>query len=86
MAVPLIGTKRLSYHEQRELVALPRRIDGLETDARQLNETVAGPSFYREPADTIKKTLAQQEQLQTELEQSYARWEALEARRGSFRG
>ena len=67
-------------------VALPRRIEGLETDARQLNETVAGPSFYREPVDTIKKTLSQQEQLQTELEQSYARWEALEARRGSFRG
>ena len=67
-------------------VALPRRIEGLETDARQLNETVAGPSFYREPADTIRKTLAQQEQWQTELEQSYARWEALEARRGSFRG
>ena len=86
VAVPLIGTKRLAYHEQRELVALPRRIEGLETDARQLNETVAGPSFYREPVDTIKKTLAQQEQLQTELEQSYARWEALEARRGSFRG
>ena len=48
--------------------------------------TVAGPNFYRESADTIKVTLARQEQLQAELEQSYARWEALEARRGSFRG
>ncbi len=88
-AIAVVGgtaTKRLSYHEQRELVALPQRIEGLETDARQLNETVAGPNFYRESADTIKTTLARQERLQAELEQSYARWEALEARRGSFRG
>ena len=47
---------------------------------------VAGPDFYRESADTIKKTLARQERLQAELERSYARWEVLEARRGSFRG
>ena len=85
-AMPVIAMKRLSYNEQRELVALPRWIEGLEADAGQLNETVAGPNFYRESADTIKTTLARQEQLQTEREQSYARWEELEARRGSFRG
>ena len=86
VAVPVTATTRLSYREQRELVALPERIEGLETDAGRLDETVAGPSFYRESADTIKQTLARQERLQMELEQSYARWEALEARRGSFRG
>ena len=85
-AVPLTATKRLSYHEQRELVALPERIEGLETEAGQLNEMVARENFYREPADTIKTMLARQEQLQAELEQSYARWDDLEARRGSFRG
>ncbi|TDI22407.1 MAG: ATP-binding cassette domain-containing protein [Acidobacteria bacterium] len=85
-AVPVTETPRLSYHEQRELAALPQRIEGLEDDAGQLNETVAGPHFYRESADTIKTTLARQEQLQAELAQSYARWETLEARRGSFRG
>ena len=80
------ATNRLSYHEQRELVALPRRIEGLEADVGRLSETIAGPTFYRESADAIKTTLARQERLQAELEQSYARWEALEARRGSFRG
>ena len=84
-AVPLIATKRLSYHEQRELVGLPARIEGLEADAGQLDETVADPNFYRESADTIRTTLARQERLQKELEECYARWEALEARRGSFR-
>jgi ATP-binding cassette subfamily F protein uup len=85
-AAPVAATKRLSHHEQRELVALPQRIEGLETDAGQLDETVAGPSFYRESAETIRVTLARQAQLQAELEESYARWESLEARRGSFRG
>ena len=80
------ATKRLSFHEQRELVALPERIEGLEAEAGQLTETVAGPTFYREPVDTIKTTLARQVRVQAELEQSYARWEDLEARRGSFRG
>ena len=80
------ATKRLSYHEQRELLALPERIEGLETETGQLAETVAGPTFYRESVETIKATLARQERVQAELEQSYARWEDLEARRGSFRG
>jgi len=84
-AAPVTAT-RLAYHEQRELIALPDRIEGLETDAGQLDETVAGPNFYRESAETITLTLARQEQLKAELEQCYARWEALEVRRGSFRG
>jgi ATP-binding cassette subfamily F protein uup len=80
------ATQRLSYNEQRELVALPDRIDTLEADAQRLQETVAGPDFYLESADTIKTTLARLEQAKAELEQTYARWEALETRRGSFRG
>ena len=82
----LSAKKRLSYHEQRELVALPEQIEELETAAGQLTETVAGPTFYRAGVDTIKMTLARQEHVQAELERSYARWEDLEARRGSFRG
>ena len=78
--------KRLSYREQRELVALPQRIERLEADAGDLNAEVTGPAFYRETAETIKTTLARQARLQVELEQWYARWEELEARRGSFRG
>jgi ATP-binding cassette subfamily F protein uup len=85
-ATPAIVKKRLSYHEQRELVALPELIEGLEVEAGQLNRTIDGPNFYREPADTINAALARLEQVQTEVEQSYVRWEELEARRGSFRG
>ncbi|MDP6581575.1 MAG: ATP-binding cassette domain-containing protein [Vicinamibacterales bacterium] len=86
LAIPGQATKRLSYNEQRELVALPGRIDTLEDEARRLNVTVAGPDFYREPAATIKTTMGRLEQVQSELEGAYARWEELEARRGGFRG
>ena len=79
-------TQRLAYHEQRELVALPQQIEALETATRRLNETVTGPGFYRETPAAIKTTLARLDEVKQELDAAYARWEALEARRGSFRG
>ena len=85
-ATTATATRRLSYREQRELVALPERIEELEVATAGLNDTVAGPNFYREPPDSIKTTLTRLEQMRAELETSYARWEDLEARRGSFRG
>ena len=77
---------RLSYNEQRELVALPGRIEELERELTGLNATVAGPTFYQEAADAIKETMARLDAVQGELDEAYGRWEALEARRGSFRG
>src|SRR5262249_52581352 len=35
--------RRLSYKEQRELDALPLRIEALETEQRELHATIAGP-------------------------------------------
>jgi len=77
---------RLSYREQRELVGLPERIEALETEAQTLNDVVTGPDFYREPAQTIKDAVAKIDRIRTVLEDAYARWAALEERRGSFRG
>ncbi len=80
------GAARLSYNEQRELVALPERIEALDAELGTLNATVAGPTFYQEAADTIKDTMARLEAVQQELDEAYGRWEELEARRGNFRG
>ena len=76
---------RLSYNEQRELVALPGRIERLEVDVDRLNGTTMAPGFYREAPESIKATLARLEAARVELESSYTRWEHLEARRGNFR-
>ena len=73
--------KRLSYKEQRELEALPARIEALESSSARSSETIAGPDFYKEAADAIKASLARADELQRELTAAYARWDALESRR-----
>jgi ATP-binding cassette subfamily F protein uup len=75
-----VKPKKLSYKDQRELDALPDRIDALETEERDLNRQVAGPEFYREPADAIAATLVRLETLHQELIDAYARWHELDSR------
>ena len=41
---------------------------------------VTGPGFYRETPAAIKTTLARLDEVKQELDEAYARWEALEAR------
>jgi len=72
--------RKLSYKEQRELEALPARIEALEAEQRALSERIAGTGFYKEPADAIRDVLARVETLREELNQAYARWNDLESR------
>ena len=74
---------KLSYREQRELEALPARIETLETEQAELQERVSDSGFYRQPGEEIARALAQLETLNGELESAYARWEALESARPS---
>jgi ATP-binding cassette subfamily F protein uup len=79
--VPGGETKKLSYREQRELEALPGRIESLEAEQRTLNGKIADPDFYSEPADVIKGAVGRLEALEAELADVYARWDALDARK-----
>src|SRR6266853_340195 len=72
--------KKLSYQEQRELDALPPRIEALETEQRALNAKIADPAFYAERAAVIKDAVTRLEALEVELAAVYARWNALESR------
>src|SRR5262249_62345235 len=72
--------RRLSYMEQRELDALPARIEALEDEQRALHAQIAGPDFYKERADAIAATLARVDALEQELTDAYSRWDALDAR------
>ena len=73
--------RRLSYNDQRELDALPARIEALEAEQRALNLRIAGPEFYKEGAEAINMSLARVDALQRELTEAYARWNELESRR-----
>jgi ATP-binding cassette subfamily F protein uup len=77
---PVSVPKKLSYKEQREFDALPARIEALETEQSALGARIADPKFYQEPAATIAQALERAQQIDRELAELYARWDALDSR------
>ncbi|MDP3009788.1 MAG: ATP-binding cassette domain-containing protein [Methylococcales bacterium] len=71
--------KKLSYKEQQELNNLPVQIEELENKQAALTEQTAAPSFYKQDAKAVAKTLDKLKALEIKLEQTYARWDELEA-------
>jgi ATP-binding cassette subfamily F protein uup len=70
---------KLSYKDQRELDALPKRIEELDAELATAHATVADPEFYQQDGATIAEANKRLQQLEQELEQAYARWEELES-------
>ncbi len=71
--------RKLNYKEQRELAALPLKIEELEEEQGQLYQAVSDPMFYKkenDEADIIRTRLSV---LPSELDNAYKRWETLEA-------
>jgi ATP-binding cassette subfamily F protein uup len=75
---PPSRARRLTYKEQRELDALPQRIETLEASLGELHQLTADPAFYRKPAAEIIQTKSRLESLETEVAEAYRRWEELE--------
>jgi ABC transport system ATP-binding/permease protein len=73
---------RLSHKERRELGELPARIEALEAEQRALCATIAAPEFYKEPAVTITGALTRLDEILGQLDDLYARWDALDSRAG----
>ncbi len=71
--------RKLSYKEQRELEALPGRIEQLETEQTQLQAQLGDPELYRQGGDGVATTQARLATIEAELTTAYARWEALDS-------
>ena len=71
--------RRLNYKEQRELAALPRKIEELEEEQNQLYQTVSDPMFYKKGNDEAAVIRTRLSTLHSELDNAYQRWETLEA-------
>lgn len=81
-----IQNKKLSYKDQRELEALPARIEELEASQSELEERMSQPDFYDKQQDggkSVEETLKQVADVQSQLEQIYNRWEELEKLRNA---
>ena len=74
--VPHPSSKKLSYNEQRELAALPDRIDALEKEIAAIEADLVAGKIY-----TSERLAPAQE----ELEQLVERWAELEERKGEGR-
>jgi len=73
-----VPRKKLSYKLQRELEAIPGQIDAVETELAELQECIADPAFYQQPAEQSSAALARLEGLQQELDRLLERWAELE--------
>ncbi len=72
-------TKKLSYKDQRELEALPKKIEQLEYEQSELITKLGNPDFYQQPSDAVARANKQLAEIEAELASCYQRWEALEA-------
>ncbi len=71
---------RLSFKEQRELVALPDEIEALERDQKRFVDEMADPAFFRQAAQAIRARQQALADLESKIADRTARWEALLAK------
>jgi ABC transport system ATP-binding/permease protein len=71
--------RRLSYKDQRELEAMPEKIQRLEAEQLELQTAIADPALFQGNSARGSETLQRLQALTTELENAYSRWDALES-------
>ncbi len=71
--------RRLSHKDQRELAALPERLQDLEAQKARIETELSDPALYRGAPDALQERLQRLADIGNELEAGYARWAELEA-------
>ena len=73
---------RLGYKEQRELASLPEEIEALEREQAQLTARMGAADYHLLGAPQMRLDGARMEEIEALLLAKFARWLALEERRG----
>jgi ATP-binding cassette subfamily F protein uup len=81
-AATVAAPKKLGYMQQRELDALPGRIESLESRQEALFGVMSKEDFYRQDGERIAAVKQELADVEQELEEAFARWEALESMSG----
>lgn len=71
--------RKRSYKEQREIEALPNLIETLEAEQRALQTDLSDPNVLRQGTAAVATRQRRLADIALELDQCYARWEALES-------
>ena len=83
---PRAQRAKLSYKEQRELIALPAEIELLENEQRVLAERMNQVGYHRELVGQIKSDRLRIEQIEHLIAAKFEQWSALEARARADQG
>jgi ATP-binding cassette subfamily F protein uup len=71
--------RKLSYKDQRELTALPERLQNLEAEKGRIESELADAALYRGSQEALHERLQRLAAISAELEGGYARWSELES-------
>jgi ABC transport system ATP-binding/permease protein len=71
--------RKLGYMEQRELEALPQKIETLEAEQQKLVATLSDPQFYKTQDSGTVALNNRLQVLEGEIAEAYDRWETLES-------
>jgi ATP-binding cassette subfamily F protein uup len=74
------AVKKLTYGEELELQTLPEKLEALEARIEALQHEMADPDFYQQPGEAVAERTRQLEVLQSELDETFTRWEELDSR------
>jgi ABC transport system ATP-binding/permease protein len=75
--------RKLSFLDQRELTALPERLQSLEAEKARIELELADGALYRGSQEVLQERLQRLAAITDELEGGYARWSELEALGGA---
>ncbi len=71
--------RKRSFKDERELEALPAKIEALDAEKNKLHADLADPAFYKTSGSSLNVVTARLEAIEAELTALYARWEKLES-------
>ncbi|MGE5090310.1 MAG: ATP-binding cassette domain-containing protein [Candidatus Levyibacteriota bacterium] len=71
---------RMSFKEQRELEALPDRIEALEREQHELSERMCAPGYHRQDVERLKADRRRAEEIEVLLRACFERWGELDAK------
>ena len=72
---------KLSFKEQKVLDEIPAQLEQLETEQSNINAQLADSELYKTQATLVKTLQTRLVEIESELENLLAQWEALEAKK-----
>ena len=69
---------RLSYREKQDREELPHKIDTLESEVEQLQESLADPTIYQRAPEKAEAAAKRLPEVEAELEKLFERWTEIE--------